>query len=462
MPSEALRSRLREILPPQALVEGEALASRVAGFMRKTKVGAVLLVRPGSTEELAAVLRECHAHRQAVVTHGGLTGLVHATDTTPADLVVSTERMRAIEEIDPVQRVAVVQAGVTLQALQEAVDAQGLAFPLDLGARGSATLGGNASTNAGGNRVVRYGMARDMILGVEAVLADGTVIPAMNRLIKNNAGYDLKHLFIGSEGTLGVISRLVLRLREKPARQDVALVAAPGFQELAALLKHMDRALGGSLSAFEAMWPEFYELVTTPPAQGRPPLAHGHALYALVESSGGEAPGEAGRLEAACEQAMAAGLLVDAAIAQSQAEAAAIWALRDDVGQVMRHGRPFAYDISLPIESMPRYLDAVRPAIAGRFPNHRTWVFGHLGDGNLHLVSFVGDDSPQARVDADAIVYRPLEALGGSVSAEHGIGFEKKDWLGISRSPQEIDLMRSLKHCLDPLGILNPGRIFSS
>src|SRR5690606_3659660 len=163
--------------------------------MRTTTVQAGLLVRPASTEELAAVLRECHAHRQPVVTQGGMTGLVHATDTTPADLVVSTERMRAIEEIDPVQRVAVVQAGVSLQALQEAVDARGLAFPLDLGARGSATLGGNASTNAGGNRVVRYGMTRDMILGVEAVLADGTVIPAMNRLIKNNAGYDLKQLF---------------------------------------------------------------------------------------------------------------------------------------------------------------------------------------------------------------------------------------------------------------------------
>ncbi|MFA7503538.1 MAG: FAD-linked oxidase C-terminal domain-containing protein, partial [Burkholderiaceae bacterium] len=204
------------------------------------------------------------------------------------------------------------------------------------------------------------------------------------------------------------------------------------------------------------------ELVTTPPARGRPPPAHGYPLSALLEGSGGDAPGEAARLALACEQAMAAGLIVDAAIAQSQAEAAAIWALRDDVGQCLRHGRPFTYDISLPIESMPGYLDIVRPAIAERFPRQRTWVFGHLGDGNLHLVSFTEDDSPQARADADAIIYRPLQALGGSVSAEHGIGFEKKDWLGISRSPQEIELMRSLKHCLDPLGILNPGRIFAS
>lgn len=461
MVSEALRTRLRECLPPEALLEGEALASRPAGFLRPDTVQAALLVRPGSTEEVAAVLRLCHEHRQPVVTHGGLTGLVHGADTTPADLVLSTERMRAIEEIDPAQRVAVVQAGVTLQALQEAVDAQGLAFPLDLGARGSATLGGNASTNAGGNRVVRYGMTRDMVLGVEAVLADGTVIPAMNRLIKNNAGYDLKHLFIGSEGTLGVITRLVLRLREKPARQDVALVAVPGFAQLVALLKHMDRTLGGSLSAFEAMWPEFYELVTTPPAKGRPPLPHGHPLYALIESSGGGGPGDAERFAAACEQAMEAGLIADAAIAQSQAEAAAIWGLRDDVAQCLREGAPFTYDVSLPIESMPGYLDAVRPAIARRFPNHRTWVFGHMGDGNLHLVIAAGEASLQARADAEAIVYPPLQALGGSVSAEHGIGFEKKAWLAVSRSPQEIELMRSLKRCLDPLGILNPGRVFS-
>ena len=460
MIDETVRSRLREILPAQALLEGDELASLPAGFMRPDTVRASLLVRPGGTDELAAVLRTCHAHRQPVVVHGGLTGLVHGADTTPADLVISTERMRRIEEIDPGQRVAVVQAGVTLQALQEAADAKGLAFPLDLGARGSATLGGNASTNAGGNRVVRYGMTRDMILGLEAVLADGTVVSSMNRLIKNNAGYDLKQLFIGSEGTLGVITRLVLRLREKPARQDVALVAVPGFAELASLLKHMDRMLGGSLSAFEAMWPEFYELVTAPPAKGRPPLAHGHALYALIESSGGEGPGEAGRFEAAFEQAMAQGLVVDAAIAQSQAEAAAIWALRDDVLQCRRYGPTFTYDISLPIASMPGYLDTVRPAIAQRFPGNRTWVFGHLGDGNLHLVICAGDASPQARADTEAIVYPPLEAIGGSVSAEHGIGFEKRDWLGVSRTPEEIALMRSLKRCLDPLGILSPGRIF--
>ncbi len=461
MPNEKLLKELRAALPAEAFVEGEALASRAAGWSRRDGIQAALLVRPASTGEVATVLRLCNEHRQPVITHGGLTGLVHGADTTPADLVLSTERMRAIESIDPAQRVAVVQAGATLQAVQEAADAQGLAFPLDLGSRGSATVGGNASTNAGGNRVVRYGMTRDMILGVEAVLADGTVIPAMNRLIKNNAGYDLKHLFIGAEGTLGVITRLVLRLREKPARQDVAMVAVPDFASMVGLLKHMDRALGGSLSAFEAMWPEFYALVTTPPAKGRPPVPHGHAMYALIECSGGGSPADAERFASALEQAMEQGLVADAAIAQSQAEAAAIWALRDDVGQTMRDAPPVTFDVSLPINLMPGYLDEVRPALAKRFPESLLWVFGHLGDGNLHLVLKPGMPASQARPDAEAIVYSALRAVGGSVSAEHGIGFEKKAWLEVSRSPAEIALMRSLKACLDPNGILNPDRIFS-
>ena len=213
-----------------------------------------------------------------VVTQGGLTGLVHGADAAPTEVILSMERMRAIEAIDPVQRTAVVQAGVVLQTLQEAVDAHDLSFPLDLGARGSATVGGNAATNAGGNRVIRYGMTRDMILGLEVVLADGTVVSSMNHLIKNNTGYDLKQVFIGSEGTLGVITRLVLRLREKPAAQDVAIVAVPDFDCLPKLLKHMDRSLGGSLSAFEVMWQSFYRLVTSAPAKGKPPVGQRPSL----------------------------------------------------------------------------------------------------------------------------------------------------------------------------------------
>ena len=260
---------LRAIVGETGVLSAADIATRSAGMLRPDTLKARALVRPKDTEEVSKVVGWCHDNGMRIVTQGGLTGLVHGADASPEEVIVSMERMRAIEAIDPVQRVAVVQAGVTLQALQEAVEQHDLSFPLDLGARGTATLGGNAATNAGGNRVIRYGMMRDMILGLEVVLADGTIVSSMNRLIKNNAGYDLKQVFVGSEGTLGIITRLVLRLREKPRSQDVAIVAVPTFEALTKLLKHIDSALGGSLSAFEVMWQSFYRLVTSPPATGQ-------------------------------------------------------------------------------------------------------------------------------------------------------------------------------------------------
>jgi FAD/FMN-containing dehydrogenase len=460
MPSADLIKALKTALPPACILEGDILANRPAGVGRSDTIQAPILLRPATTEEVSMVLRICHAHGQAVVTHGGLSGITHATDTTPDDVVLSLERMRAIISIDATQRVAVVEAGATLQQVQEAADAGGLLFPLDLGGRGSATLGGNAATNAGGNRVIRYGMARDMILGLEVVLADGTVIPSMNRMIKNNAGYDLKHLFIGSEGTLGVITKLVLRLREKLTRQDVALVAVPGFGAMTQLLRHMDSALGGGLSAFEVMWPEFYRLVTRPPAKGRAPLRDGYPLYVLIEAFSKDAAADAERFNAALEQALDQGLVADAVIAKSQEEVEALWALRDDVGQIMQFGKPFCFDVSLPIAAMENYVQSITKSIAGRWAEHHLWVFGHVGDGNLHVGVHVLDESDAVRRAVEEIVYRPLQAVGGSVSAEHGIGLEKKGWLHLSRSPQEIALMRTLKSALDPKGILNPGRIF--
>jgi FAD/FMN-containing dehydrogenase len=395
------------------------------------------------------------------VTQGGLTGLVHGADAAPTEVILSVERMRTIEAIDPRQRTATVQAGVVLQTLQEAVEEFDLGFPLDLGARGTATLGGMAAVNAGGNRVIRYGMTRDMVLGLEAVLADGTVVSSLNHLIKNNAGYDLKHLFIGSEGTLGIITRLVLRLREKPRSQDVAVVAAPSFEAVATLLKHMDRALGGSLSAFEVMWQSFYRLVTSPPAKGKPPIGQDHPYYVLIECLGAEAKQDSERFGAALESAFEAGLIADAAVAQSDSDRHAMWSLRDDVEQVTRGGAPIVFDISLPIGAMEGYIGALAEALIAGIGEHRLWVFGHLGDGNLHVIVQVRpQDYMTLRPKIEALVYRPLGALGGSVSAEHGIGLEKKPWLSVCRSEAEIGLMRTLKAALDPQAILNRGKIF--
>ena len=399
--------QLRDLLDAGGFLPAEEVATRSAGIWRSDHLEAGALVRPRTTEEVAGVLRWCHEHGVAVVPQGGLTGLVHGADAGAEEVILSLERMRAIEAIDPRQRTATVQAGVTLQALEEAVDEQGLLFPLDLGARGSATLGGNAATNAGGNRVIRYGMMRDMVLGLEAVLADGTVVSSMNHLIKNNTGYDLKQLFIGSEGTLGIITRLVLRLREKPATRSMALVAVDEFDKVVALLKHMDRGLGGSLSAFEALWQGFYRLVTSPPAKGRPPVAQDYPYYVLLESQGAARALDEARFQEALEGAFEAGLIADAAVAGSEADCQAFWALRDDVEQTMRGGLPVIFDISLPVSAMEAYTRDLPAALEAAIGEHRLFIFGHLGDGNLHVIVQVAPaDYERLRTKVEAVVGR--------------------------------------------------------
>jgi len=366
---------LRAIVGDNGVLDSAEVTTRSAGFRRSDNLKAMALVRPASTQEVSAVLRYCHAHGVGVVTHGGLTGLVHGADAGPDEIVLSTERMREIENIDPRQRTATVQAGVILQTLQEAVDIHDLSFPLDLGARGSATLGGNAATNAGGNRVIRFGMMRDMVLGLEVVLADGTIISSMSPLIKNNTGYDLKQLFIGSEGTLGVITRLVLRLHEKPQSAGAAFAAVESFADVTRLLKHMDRALGGGLSAFEVMWQSFYQLVTTPPAQGKPPLAQDYPYYVLIESLGADPAADSLRFQDAVEGALAQGLIADAVIAKSGADCQAFWSLRDDVEQVMTGGVPVVFDISMPIAEMDQYTQILRQALLREIGDHKLWFF---------------------------------------------------------------------------------------
>lgn len=452
---------LRQIVGNAGFLDATEIASRSAGVWRSDNLKAAALVRPASTGEVSAVMRWCHANNVAIVTQGGLTGLVHGADAKPNEVILSLERMRRIEEIDPIQRTATIEAGVVLQALQVEVEKHDLTFPLDLGARGTATLGGNAATNAGGNRVIRYGMMRDMVLGIEVVLADGTVVSSLNTLLKNNTGYDLKHLFIGSEGTLGVITRLVLRLREKPLTINMAVAGLSSFNAVARFLKHMDRSLGGTLSAFEVMWQDFYRLVTTAPARGCPPIAQDYPYYVLVESQGADTVLDTQRFNTSMESAFESELIVDAAISQSDADCNAFWSLRDDVEQVMHGGIPVVFDISLPICHMENYAANLRERLAAELGEHKLWIFGHLGDGNLHVIAQVRpQDYLAMRPRIEALVYAPLAALKGSVSAEHGIGIEKKPWLHISRNGSERALMQCLKNALDPKNILNPGKIF--
>ncbi len=456
--SDGLIQALERELGTGGVLTGEAAQEKaVSGWSR---VGSPLAVlRPSNTAEVSAALRLCNEARQPVTPWGGKTGLVHGI-FSDGMFALSLERMDKIEELDPLGKTLTAEAGCVLQTACEAAEAHDLLLPLDLGARGSAMLGGVISTNAGGNRVVRYGMMREMVLGLEAVLADGTVISSMNHLIKNNAGYDLKQLFIGSEGTLGVITRTVVRLRQLPHSQDTAWIGIDSFDALPRLLRHLDRGLAGNLSVFEVMWKEFVELVTTAPALGRSPLQDKYPLYVLVEQLGMDQEADSARFEAVLMEALDQGIVADAAIAKSQAERNAMWELREDVGQTSRNWPIYNFDVSLRITQMDRYEKDVRAALEAQWPGKTTLtVFGHMGDGNMHLIAGVPDRKPETKKRLNEIVYGPLQAIGGSVSAEHGIGLEKRDYLPVSRGEEEIALMRLLKSTLDPNNILNPGKV---
>lgn len=457
--SQPLKNELRNIVGDQGLLEGAAVRER-AGNLFHGHVDAELLVRPRSTDQVSAVLKLCHARGQTVVTHGGLTGLVNGADAASSDVVLSLESMNAIERVDVPGRSLRAQAGVQLGRVQRAAEENGLVFPLDLGARDSCTVGGNISTNAGGLRVLRYGMTRNLVLGVEAVLADGTVLTSLNRMLKNNAGYDLKQLFIGTEGTLGVVTRAELRLVSRTRSQETLLAALPTFDALVDLLNRLDSGLGGQLAAFEALWGNYYDYNTAPPATNLPPLSRGAPFYAIAETLGGDPETDRARLEAVLGEAMEAGTVTDVTIANSENERRAIWAIREDVWAVKNIAPLLTFDVSLPIENMKDYVEEITDSVRAFAGDNRAFVFGHMADGNLHIAVAAGDDAA-TRAKVEDFVYRPLAKIGGSVSAEHGIGLEKRAYLPLSRTPAEISTMRLLKNALDPRGILNPGKVFA-
>ena len=452
---------LQVFLPKKAFLVDEQVSNRKAGGLHTEEaIQAEIIVRPESTEEVSKILSVCNQAGQPVIVHGGLTGLVYGTRTSPDQLILSLERMNTIEDIDPVGRTLTCQSGVTLQNIQEKAESENMIFPLDLGARGSCSIGGNISTNAGGNRVIRYGMTRDSVLGIEAVTSDGTILSSMNRMIKNNAGYDLKQLFIGTEGTLGIVTRCVLRLREAPISQNTALVGIEDFPSIVKFLKHIDSGLGGNMSAFEVMWKEFYEMVTNSLDEKSLPLKKNIPYYVLVESMGSDQVKDEEHFESLLQKALEDSVIVDAVLAKSEKERKALWAFRDDVEKQAQYGPTVMFDVSLPINEMEEYVSKVDLNLQKHWKEFHHIVWGHLADGNLHLVVGTGNLESDTIQKIENSVYEPLERIGGSISAEHGIGLEKKPYLHLSRSEAEINYMKALKDTFDPKGILNPGLIF--
>jgi FAD/FMN-containing dehydrogenase len=418
------------------------------------------LTYPRHVEQIAEILRYCNHHRVAVQPQGGMTGLSGGAVPVGPCVVLSLERMRTIRELDRAAGTITVEAGVVMEAVQKAAEAEELFFPLDIGGRGSCQIGGNVSTNAGGNRVLRFGMARDLVLGVEAVLADGTVINALNKMIKNNAGYDLRQLFIGSEGTLGVISAVVLRLFPKPRSVCTGLCAVGDYPAVLDLLQRARMGFGSQLTAFEVMWPQFYRTATEDLGR-KPPLDPNHGAFVLIETLGLEPETDQQRFESVIGAAMQAGSVQDAVIASSQRQAAELWSVRDSPGEWQKAGfwPQLSFDVSVPTGEIGELVNEIGAALSARWPTLHTLYFGHVADGNLHVsVRMSGHAVPELEIERT--VYGVVRARRGSISAEHGIGLLKKEFLHLSRSPEEIALMRTIKQAMDPNGILNPGKIF--
>jgi FAD/FMN-containing dehydrogenase len=458
-PAEAaLLQRLEKTLPPQALVTGEAIDPRYWEDRRgRFSARPRFVLRPGSTAEVSTALAACNAFGQRLAVHGGRTGLSGGHRIATGEAVLSLERLTALDEVQPDSATLLASAGTPLQRVQEAADSAGFLFGVDIGARGTATIGGNIATNAGGIRVLRYGMFRAQVAGLETVLADGSVLSSLRGLDKDNTGYNLNQLFIGSEGTLGVVTRALLHLHPKPQSETNAFLALPSLAAALTLLARLRATMGAALSAFEIMFPASYEGVTGFLGMARP-FETKAPFYVLTEVQAQREDSTGEDFMACLMTALEDGLALDAVISQSQREFQALWTMRDSCADYIRSLDHIASgDISVPIQNIEAFVSASQSAVQAIDPATEFIVFGHLGDGNLHYVI----RTPQG-YEAMARVYELVAAHGGSISAEHGIGIDKKPWLHLSRSATEIDAMRRLKLALDPKGILNRGRIFDA
>lgn len=431
-------------------------------------VAPAVVVLPRSIDEVQAVVRCCAARGAAIVPSGGRTGLAGAATASAGEVVVSLERMHRVLEVDPIARTLRCEAGATVEAVQRAAAEERLIYPVDFAAKGTAQVGGSISTNAGGVRVVRYGGTRQWVAGLSVVLASGEVLRVGGPLVKDNTGYDLRHVFIGAEGTLGIIVEAVLRLTDPPRASIVALAAVPDETRAVELFGRVQSSV--VLQAFECFDQASLRSVLT--HRGRTdrgpfdPPSPQHALIDVeVIAWGDEA--EAQTTEALMEilaQAQEDGLITDAVVASTPAQARDLWALREDVSESLHRERPHKADVALAVSEIAPFADRWRAELRRILPEAQAVIFGHIGDGNLHLNVVAGamsaDDFDRRRRDLDAMTYALVHEYCGSISAEHGIGLLKRDHLHHSRSELEIATMRAIKNALDPGGLFNPGKIF--
>jgi FAD/FMN-containing dehydrogenase len=454
-----LITRLSALLDSSSLLLGDDISDKYyADWSGEDPCQPAALLKPKTTQQLSEIMALCYEVGQPVVIQGGLTGLSGGATPQAGEFAISLERMQGIEEIDTTAMTITAHAGTPLQVLQDAAAEHDLFMPLDLGARGSCNIGGNVATNAGGTEVIRYGMTRSLVLGLEAVLADGTVISAMNKMVKNNSGYDLKHLFIGSEGTLGIVTRVVVQLQPKLRSCHTALCALEDYDSVTQLLGELKRSLGAGLTGFELMWDNYLDKVLEVVPDLQNPFAEPHPFYLLVEYKDSDEAAGAERFENALFAHLEAGLITDAVIAQSHKDAEHFWQIRDGIGELLQVLGPVSnQDVSLSLTQLGRFTADLETRLKAKYADMDVLMFGHIGDNNLHVVAYTGraEDKPLINID----IMLMIGEYAGAITAEHGVGVNKRDFLDQSRSAEEIALMRTLKHAMDPKGILNPGRV---
>jgi FAD/FMN-containing dehydrogenase len=462
-------ARIREALGPAGCLDApEDVAPYLTDFRGLYHGATPLVARPASTNDVAAVLAICHELGVAVVPHGGNTS--YCGGATPhedgREIVLSLGRMDRVREVDADNFSMTVEAGCLLADVRSGAEAAGRFFPLTLGSEGSCQIGGNLSTNAGGLNALRYGVTRDLVLGIEVVLADGRVIDGLTSLRKDNTGYDLRHLFIGAEGTLGIITAASLKLFPWPRSVETAFLAVPGLDAAVRLLAHLRAATGDAVTTFEFLPRMAVELAARHIPGVSDPLERPYEAYVLCEiSTAREDPGLRALLESALEQALTDGLVLDAAFAESLGQRAALWKLRESIPEAQRaEGASIKHDVSVPVAALPRFLAEAQAAVLALVPTGRLVAYGHVGDGNLHFNVSVplGGDAEEFLARAPAIheaVHGIVRRFRGSISAEHGIGRLKRAALAQHKGTVDLEVMRAIKRALDPKGILNPGKV---